>query len=85
MKRKAKRIRVQATTDQWDWNAEVGQHCLYLGWPCRLEASRGRHKRDAGELTPVKLKAPPGMTFELREGPDGYEWWWVPIEEGQTS
>ena len=42
----------------WDWteDAEPGEIVIYRGQLCRLEESRGRHKRDAGILTPVPLK-----------------------------
>lgn len=40
----------------WSHDAEEGEVVMYRGAPCSLAASRGRNKRDAGELTPVEIK-----------------------------
>lgn len=45
----------------FDFTIEPGQIWIYGGWPCRMEESRGRNKRDAGELTPVRLRCSYGV------------------------
>jgi len=44
--------------NDWTQDAEVGEVVMYRGWPHRLSASRGRNKRDAGELTPTRIHPP---------------------------
>jgi len=54
----------------WDFSVEAGEVWMFHGWPCRMDESRGRNKRDAGELTPVKLRCPfgaPGDRLIVRE------------------
>ena len=48
---------IRVSSDR-DWDAEPGEVVIYRGWPHRLAASRGRNKRDAGELTPIKIHSP---------------------------
>lgn len=55
--------------NDWSRDAEEGEAVMYQGKPCKLTASRGRNKRDAGELTPVdiKPKAQPGDWIYAKE------------------
>lgn len=62
----------------YTWDAEPGECVLYRGWPHRLTVSRGRNKRDAGELTPVKITGPRGVVGVKRI--DGV-WHWITEEK----
>jgi hypothetical protein len=46
-------------------DAEVGDVVIYRGQLCKLEESRGKNKRDIGELTPRILKCPYGGPGDL--------------------
>lgn len=52
-------------SNDWDWDAEVGEVVIYNGWPHRLEESSGRNKSAAGELYPRKLVCPYGGAGDL--------------------
>ena len=41
--------------NDWTMDAESNEYVIYRGQLHRLEESRGRNKRDAGELTPVPV------------------------------
>jgi len=60
--------------NDWTFDAEAGEVVMYDGWPHNLQESRGRNKRDAGELTPVKLPCPfcPGERCYVKEA--WYSW-----------
>jgi hypothetical protein len=65
-------MRKQPTRVVSDWteNAESGEIVIYNDWPHKLTVSRGRNKRDLGELTPTPLKSPfgkPGDVLWVRE------------------
>jgi hypothetical protein len=65
-------IKPQPTKIVSDWSssAEIGEAVIYRGLPCILKESRGRNKRDAGELTPkeIKPKYQVGDRFWVKEG-----------------
>ena len=49
----------------WTFDAEPGDVVMYHWWPYRLRESRGRNKRAAGELTPVRIKCPYGQPGDM--------------------
>lgn len=55
--------------NDWEESAEVGDVVMWHGKPYRLSESRGRNKRDMGELTPVEIKPRwrPGDALWVRE------------------
>ena len=57
------------TVSDWRKDFEHGEVFLYRGLPHVLEISRGRNKRDSGELTPKQIVPPfsPGDMVALRE------------------
>ena len=62
------------TVSDWVQDAEVGECIIYRGWPHRLAESRGRNKRAAGELTPVKIRGP-RRAIGIRQV--NATWYWV--------
>ena len=57
------------TVSDWSKDFEHGDVVLYRGLPHVLEISRGRNKRDSGELTPKQIVPPfsPGDVVVCRE------------------
>jgi len=58
----------------WNGDIEDGDYCVDAkGALWRCDPSRGRNKRDAGELTPVRIKPPkPGLVARIIKS----EIWW---------
>ncbi|TXH09873.1 MAG: hypothetical protein E6R04_06950 [Spirochaetes bacterium] len=80
-------IKIQPTraVSDWAYDAEPGEVVIYRDFPCTLRESRGRNKRDIGELTPVKVRCPYGKLEDLlwiktgyttRYDPDFHETHW---------
>jgi len=58
------------SVNDWSFDAEVGERVMYRDWPHYLQASRGRNKAAAGELTPMRKPCPygrPGDRLVVKE------------------
>lgn len=57
------------TVSEWANDVEPGERVMLNGWPHDIRESNGRDKRDAGDLTPYKVKPlyQPGDIVYLKE------------------
>ncbi len=65
MTRRVIKPQPSATITDWTFAAESGDRVMYRGWPHVLRESRGRDKRAAGDLTPVRVACPYGVPGDL--------------------
>src|SRR5512142_3289137 len=71
---RAMRKQPKGTANDWSQNVEDGEVWMYHGWPHRMAESRGRHKRAAGELTPVRIPWPFGSPGTRLAGRETWGW-----------